>query len=363
MKELLFVGLHRPDRSPSQRYRFEQFQPYLEAQGYRVTYFYLIRAQDDQPFYSPGHYWTKAWILLRSVWLLLELVGRVKRQPYDLIFVQREAFMLGTVWFERQLQRHAPLVYDFDDAIWLQHVSKGNKALGFLKNPNKIQELIGLADLVLAGNAYLMAYAQRFSDKVALVPTVVDANNYQPKRPARTDGKVCIGWSGSFSTIPYFELALPALRQIKDRYGDRVYFKVIGDARYQQAELGIQGVAWSSTSEVAELDEIDIGIMPLPDDEWTKGKCALKGLLYMSMQQAAVLSDVGVNGTVVEHGVNGFLATTTDTWVECLSRLIEDPDLRQQMGQRARQTILERYSVQSERGHLLQLFQGLPTQP
>lgn len=357
MKKLLFVGLHRPDRSPSQRYRFEQFQPYLEAHGYVVTYFYLIRAQDDQKFYGAGHYFAKAFILCRSLLLLFALLFRAGR--YDLIFVQREAFMLGTVFFERFLAKKAPLVYDFDDAIWLQNVSAGNRALSFLKDAKKTEKLIALADLVLAGNQYLVDYARAFNDQVALVPTVVDSENYTCTPPPTPKDRICIGWSGSFSTIPYFEYALPALRLLKERYGERIYFKVIGDASYSNKELDIQGVAWSSATEVAELSEIDIGIMPLPDDEWTKGKCALKGLLYMSLGQAAVLSDVGVNGTVIEDGVDGFLVTTTEEWVEKIALLIEDPVLRQQMGQRARQTVLERYSVHAEQEHLRTLLDAL----
>lgn len=356
MKKLLFVGLHRPDRSPSQRYRFEQFQPYLEEQGYIITYFYLIREQDDQKFYGSGHYFAKAFILSRSLFLLFLLLFRAKR--YDLIFVQREAFMLGTVFFERVLAKKAPLVYDFDDAIWLQNVSAGNRALSFLKDARKTEKLIALADLVLAGNTYLADYARAYNKHVALVPTVVDTQNYQ-RVPQATRTQICIGWSGSFSTIPYFEYALPALKILKERYGDQIYFKVIGDASYYNKELDIRGVAWSSATEVAELSEIDIGIMPLPDDEWTKGKCALKGLLYMSLEQAAVLSDVGVNSSVIEDGVNGFLATSTEEWVEKLARLIEDPILRQQMGQSARQTVLERYSVSSEQKHLLTLLNSL----
>ncbi|MGH1339328.1 MAG: glycosyltransferase family 4 protein [Aureispira sp.] len=363
MKKLLFVGLHRPDRSPSQRYRFEQFQPYLEEHGYVVTYFYLIRAQDDQKFYGAGHYFSKAFILCRSLLLLILLLFRAGR--YDLIFVQREAFMLGTVFFERALAKKAPLVYDFDDAIWLQNVSAGNRALSFLKDAKKTEKLIALADLVLAGNQYLADYARPFNDKVALVPTVVDSQNYTrippspSPSPSPSKDRICIGWSGSFSTIPYFEYALPALRILKERYGARIYFKVIGDASYSNKELDIQGVAWSSATEVAELSEIDIGIMPLPDDEWTKGKCALKGLLYMSLEQAAVLSDVGVNGTVIKDGVDGFVVTTTEEWVEKIALLIEDPSLRQQMGQQARQTVLDRYSVRSEQEHLLTLLNSV----
>ncbi|BDS11979.1 glycosyltransferase family 4 protein [Aureispira anguillae] len=356
MKKVLFMGLHRPDRSPSQRYRFEQFQPYLEQQGFEFDYFYLIRAQDDQKFYGAGNYLAKVGILLRSVVKLF--FKSFSAQQYDFVFVQREAFMLGTVFFEKLFARKTKMVFDFDDSIWLQNVSAGNRALGFLKDATKTQKLIAISDLVFAGNSFLADYAKQFNPNTKLVPTVVDTNNYHRIQSSKSD-KICIGWSGSFSTVPYFEYALPALRQIKAKYGDLVYFKVIGDAHYYNKELNIKGIAWSSATEVAELSEIDIGIMPLPNDEWTKGKCALKGLLYMSLGQAAVLSDVGVNGEVVEDGVDGFLVKTTEDWVNKLSLLIENPELRQSMGKKGRQTVIERYSVQSEQENYVRYFNEL----
>lgn len=355
------MGLHRPNRSPSQRYRFEQFQPFLKANGFEIDYFYLIRAQDDRAFYSAGNYLKKVWILCRSLIKLTALLFRTRQ--YALIFVQREAFMLGTTFFERQLAKRNKMVFDFDDSIWLHNVSKGNSALAFLKNASKTQELIAIADLVFAGNSFLQNYALQFNANSQLVPTVVDAEIYKNtpnlKQTNKQQTGICIGWTGSFSTIPYFEQLLPVLHQIKEKYGDQVYFKVIGDANYQYEPLGIQGIAWNNSKEVADLAEIDIGIMPLPNDDWTKGKCALKGLLYLSMGQAAVLADVGVNGTVIQHGENGFLAANEAKWVQALSRLVEDADLRQQFGKAGRQTILERYSVQSEQARYLQFLEQL----
>jgi glycosyltransferase involved in cell wall biosynthesis len=356
MKKVLFMGLHRPDRSPSQRYRFEQFQPYLEAEGFEFEYFYLIRAQDDQKFYGAGNYFAKISILIRSIFKLW--FKSFSASKYDFVFVQREAFMLGTVFFEKRFARKTKMLFDFDDSIWLQNVSEGNKKLSFLKDAAKTQKLIAISDMVFAGNSFLADYAKQFNPNTKLVPTVVDSDNYNRKVPVNK-AKICIGWSGSFSTIPYFEYALPALQQIKAKYGDLVYFKVIGDANYYNKELDIKGTAWSSETEVAELSEIDIGIMPLPNDEWTKGKCALKGLLYLSLEQAAVLSDVGVNGEVIQDGVNGFLVSSTEDWVEKLSLLIDNPQLRQEMGKKGRQTVLERYSVLSERAHYAAHFKEL----
>lgn len=356
MRKALFMGLHMPDRSPSQRYRFEQFESYLKQQGFEFEYFYLIRQQDDKKFYGAGNYIAKLAILIRSIFkLLFKSFGAGK---YDFVFVQREAFMLGSVFFERLFARKTKMVFDFDDAIWLHFVSDGNKSLSFLKDASKTAKLITLADLVFAGNSYLADYSKQFNSNTKLVPTVVDTEHYQ-RIPQAPNDKICIGWSGSFSTIPYFEYALPALKQLKEKYKDKIYFKVIGDPQYYNKELDIQGVAWSPQTEVAELSEIEIGIMPLPNDEWTKGKCALKGLLYLSMGQAAVLSNVGVNSEIIVDGENGFLASNTEDWVDKLSILIDNKALREEMGQKGRQTVVEHYSVLSERANYVTYFNEL----
>lgn len=347
------MGIHRPNRSPSQRYRFEQFQVYLEANGFEFDYFYLIEASDDKKFYGAGNYVAKLWLLVRSVFRLFWVSLRAGK--YDMAFVQREAFMLGTVFFERWIAKKTKMIFDFDDAIWLQNVSAGNKALSFLKDASKTAKLIEISDMIFAGNSYLVDYGKQFNSNTKLIPTVVDTNNYSRQEQAPRDS-ICIGWSGSFSTIPYFELALPALKRLKEKYGDKIYFKVIGDANYYNKDLDIKGTAWTSASEVFELSEIDIGIMPLPDDEWTKGKCALKGLLYMSLGQPAVLSDVGVNGEVIEDGVSGFLVKNEDEWVEKISRLIDDEALRKKIGEAGRQRAIEEYSVASLEKKYVELF-------
>ena len=131
-----------------------------------------------------------------------------------------------------------------------------------------------MADVVLAGNAFLQDYALQYNSNTQLIPTVVDTEHYQ-SNTERSKDAICIGWSGSFSTVPYFELITPALKTIKDKYGDGVTFKLIGDADYYNEALQLQGIAWTADSELSELSELDIGLMPLPDDSWTKGKCAL----------------------------------------------------------------------------------------
>ena len=357
MKKLLFVGIHRPDRSPSQRYRFEQYQPYLESHGYSCDYSYVISAADDKVFYRPGHYLEKLGIFLKGAFHRFRDVR--KASDYDIIFVQREAFMTGTTRFEQgYAHSKARLVFDFDDAIWIPQQSEANKRLSFLKDFDKTSRIIRMSDLVLAGNEYLAGYARQFSNRVQVLPTVIDTDLYNPAPPEpKPNDRVCIGWTGSFSTIEHFETALPALLEIKQKYGERVYFKLIGDPGYRNEELDVTGIPWNSKTEAEDLREIDIGIMPLPDNQWTKGKCGMKGLQYMALEIATVMSAVGVNPEIIRQGENGFLATDTRQWVDALSRLIEDPQLRRQLGREGRRTIEEKYSVRAQRDNLVRFLE------
>ncbi len=356
MKNVLIQCLHRPDRSPSQRFRFERYLPYLEQNGYRFTFSNLLDEKDDLIFYKPGHYFAKLRIVLQSTWKRMRELCKAKK--YDLLFVQREGYMLGTAFFEKRMARKIPMIFDFDDAIWMHNVSEGNKKLAFLKNAGKTRELIQAASLIFAGNTYLADYARQFNSNTVIVPTTLDTDKYRPVE-VKEKTKICIGWSGSFSTIPHFELAIPVLKSIKQQFGDRVYFKVYGDDRYENKELGIKGVAWSATKELEELSEIDIGIMPLPDDEWSKGKCGFKGLLYMSLGIPAVMAPVGVNSEIIEHGVNGYLPSNQNEWVECLSRLVGDTNLRRQIGNRGKETVEQHYSIKAWERIYLQSFNSV----
>jgi len=348
MPIILFVVAHRPQRSPSQRFRFEQYLERMKDAGYDYRFSWLIDEKDDQAFYQPGNLLNKSRIFLKSWFRRLRDVWTAGH--YDLIFIQREAFMTGSVFFERMLKRKGvPLVFDFDDAIWHYDVSEANKRFGWLKRPSKTKEIIRLADAVIAGNSYLADYALRFNSNVTVIPTTIDTGYHRPALDKVANVQtVCIGWTGSLTTIKHFRLIEPVLMRIVEKYGNRVRFKVIGDPNYSHPGLGIRGQAWNLHSEIADLSEIDIGIMPLPDDEWAKGKCGFKGLQYMALEIPAVMSPVGVNREIIRHGENGLLAATEQEWFEALSKLIDSPDLRLALGKQARIDVQQRYSVVSQ---------------
>ncbi len=358
-KKILFLALHRPNRSPSQRFRFEQYLKYLGQNGFECHYSWLISENDDRIYYAPGNIAGKAAILVKGVAKRLKEIFQASK--YDVVFVQRECFMLGTAFFEKWFARKTRLVFDFDDAIWLTNVSKANERFSFLKNAAKTKDIIVVADLVLAGNDYLAGYARQFNDRVEIFPSTIDTDIYKPLAK-KSRGPLCIGWSGSFSTIPHFQSIIPVLEKLRKKYGDKIYFKVYGDGNYRYEPLNIRGIDWSPESELKEWHEMDIGIMPLPDDEWTRGKCGMKGLIYMSLEIPAVMSPVGVNTEIIDHGENGFLAGSPDEWMKCLSALVEDPSLRERLGKKGRETVLERYSVRANREKYLGFFRKLTGQ-
>lgn len=358
MKKILFIAAHRKDRAPNQRFRFEQYFDFLEQNGFKCELSYLLNEADDKLIYSRGNYFAKAGLILKNIRHRMNDLKKIN--DFDIIFIVREALMIRSTYFERQFRKSkAKIVYDFDDAIWINDTSDANKFFSWLKNPTKIKEIIKDSDLVFAGNDYLKQFALQFNRNVIIVPTTIDTDEYKPVQPHRESSVVTIGWSGSLTTIKHFKYALPFLSKLKKEYGNRINIKVIGDSSFRNGELNIQGIAWSKKNELSDLSEIDIGIMPLPDDDWAKGKCGLKGLQYMALAIPTIMSPVGVNSQIIQDGENGFLAGTTDEWISKIKMLIEQPELRSKMGNAARETVIKHYSVEANKLLYLESFKNL----
>ncbi|MBL7799311.1 MAG: glycosyltransferase family 4 protein [Chitinophagales bacterium] len=342
MPKILILANHRKGRSPGQRFRFEQYLDMLEQNGFEITFSNFIDETDDKNFYAPGNYFGKIGILIKNI--LIRTKESLFASRYDIVFIYREATMIGSSFFERWMAKSkAKLIFDYDDSIWLPNVSEGNKALAFLKRPEKTKEIISVCDVVFAGNEYLKQYALQYCKDVVVVPTTIDTSYHVPQKTQKE--KVCIGWTGTQTTIPHFLSIQKALEIVFQKYPDRVYFKLIAEKNIEIPELNLRTTLWNKQDEIAQLSEIDIGIMPLPDDQWTRGKCGFKGLQFMSLGVPTVMSPVGVNNDIIMHGENGFLASTEQEWISLLSVLIENRSLREQLGQQGKKTIETNYSV------------------
>jgi glycosyltransferase involved in cell wall biosynthesis len=319
----------------------------------------FLSASTWRVFYRRGHAISKLEALVKGFFRRISLLFMARK--FDYIFIHREAMPFGPPVFEWTLAKilRKKIIYDFDDAIWLTDRSSESFLLRAIKWRSKVRRICRWAYKVSVGNEYLGDFARRSTRNVVLNPTTIDTSklhNPDLHTGFNDDGEVVIGWTGSHTTIKYLKIVEPALQLIESRYS-QVRIQVIADKRPELSVQSIRFNAWSRKTEVDDLIKIDIGIMPLPDDEWAQGKCGFKALQYMALAKPVVASPVGVNTEIIENGKNGFLCTTHDEWVTSLSTLVENKLLRNKMGVEGRKIVQERYSVDSNAANFASLFE------
>jgi glycosyltransferase involved in cell wall biosynthesis len=339
MKALFIVPFGR-DVSPGQRYRFEQWLSLLPPDALQVEIRPLLSATAYHRIYRPGAVASKA--IRVAAGLSKRLFDVVRSGRWDVVFVYREAFFLGPPLLELLLDRRYPIVYDFDDAIFLGDTSEANAIVARWKCPSKVATVVEHAAVTTVGNEWLASFARQHSRSVAVIPTTVDVEKYTPLRRERCQ-PIRVGWSGSRTTAIHLHSIDEALRRIARELP--VELVAIGDPDFKlEGADRLQALPWRSDSELDLLRSLDVGIMPLPDDEWSKGKCGLKALLYMALAIPTVVSPVGVNTTIVSNREDGVLATTTDEWFDAIAQLVDDEDLARRLGEAGRETVVKRYS-------------------
>jgi glycosyl transferase family 1 len=253
---------------------------------------------------------------------------------FDAVFVQKGVFPGLYSGFEKKLAARKPLVFDFDDAIWLPRVG-GSRVLQSLHRETAVQDVLRCARAVIAGNDFLAEYASRFNQAVTVVPSSISVEDYPP-----APNSSLVGWIGSRTTLPY----LKPLKSAFDALG--ITPRVIASGNPVQLGFDTDFRLWRLETERSELSQLGIGLAPLPDTPWEQGKCGVKILQYMACGIPVVASPVGVNSKIVLHGVNGLLATHIEDWEPALLSLITDPKLRQRLGAAGRQTVEKRFRVQ-----------------
>ena len=355
---ILFLVPYPPGRAPSQRFRFEQYLDELTAHGhyYRLAPFLSVATWDI--LYKPGYAVAKALGILSG---FVRRVGLLFVVPsYDFVFVHREAAPIGPPVFEWFIAKvlGKKIIYDFDDAIWLANTSEANKIAAGLKWHHKVADICRWAYKNSCGNAYLAHYAWQFNSNAVVNPTTIDTVHlHNQVRDQAAPGRLVIGWTGTHSTLKYLDQVVPVLAKLEAE-GLDFEFRVISN---QQPALPLRSLVfmpWRKDTEITDLLGFHLGLMPLEDDLWAKGKCAFKALQYMALGIPALVSPVGMNTEVVQHGQNGFVCATDAEWEVSLRQLLLDVDLRQRMGSAARDTVEQRYSVRANTTNFLALFQN-----
>jgi glycosyltransferase involved in cell wall biosynthesis len=357
-KNILFLVPYPFNESPSQRFRFEQYFNVLKERGYNVTVKSFLDSSHWQLFYSSGKIRRKAFIVMAG--FLKRVAILFKLSNYHYIFIHREVAPVGPPLFEWIIAKifRKKIIYDFDDAIWLTDRKHESFLFKAIKSRTKVSKICAWSYKISCGNHYLAEYAKQFNTAVVYNPTTIDTerkHNRELFTYKKEHGAVTIGWTGSHSTLKYLNNIENVLHQIKSE--DRnVKFVIIAD-RAPELSFDFEFVKWNAETEIEDLLQFDIGIMPLTDDAWAAGKCGFKALQYMALCIPAVASPVGVNKKIISHGINGFLCADSEQWKKILQDLIHSKSLRNIVGARGRVEVIQNFSVSSNSPTFLSLFE------
>jgi glycosyltransferase involved in cell wall biosynthesis len=346
-------------RAASSRLRFFQFLPYLESRGVICQVAPLF---DDDYVARRGR--TKAGAARAAG--LARLAGAFARRArllrnardFDLVFMHCEAFPYMPSVLERYMARHRlPYLVDYDDAIFHNYDLNTNPLVRHLLG-NKIADILRGAAGVIAGSEYLAEYARRVNDRVWVLPTVVDLDRYPVNVQTQSHVPYTVGWIGSFSTASYLKLVEEPLRMLSKAGGK---FVAVGARRPDLDIEPMEFRAWSEETEIADGLSFDVGIMPVPDTPWARGKCGYKLIQYMACGLPVVASPVGVNCDIIEPGRTGFLAGTATEWQKSLETLRTNVSEARQMGQQGRRKVEEKYCLAVTAPQLLQRMRECTT--
>lgn len=301
---------------PASRYRVLQYLPYLkEAQiEYEVSLF-------------PDSF--RQW---------MKLFSQIK--DFDVLYVQKKRLWHWQLWYLKR--KHIKIVYDFDDAVMYKSPVDGYRKS--FKRQRTFARMVRYADRVVAGNSYLKSKALPYNDDVTIIPTVIDTSKYSVKNYDIRSEKITIGWIGSKSSLPFIQELTPAFDRLAEQ-NKSLELKIICNEFFDCKTMPVHKKMWAEEDENTDLQGIDIGLAPLPNHEWTRGKCATKLLQYFAVGVPVVCSPVGVHGEIVEEGVNGMFASTVDEWAEKIKCLAGDAALRKRMGMEGKKTLDAGYSL------------------
>lgn len=335
MIKILGLALYGP-MAASTRYRLGQYVDKLENEDIKIELCFLLNDE-----YIKSKYKDEKISILNLVQSgIKRLIKLGLQKKYDLLIIHCELFPLLPAWFEKILI-NKPFIYDFDDAFFLKYRIGRFKIIDAILG-NKFDEMMKKASAITAGSYTLYKYGKKFNENTYLLPTVVDHNRYINICKNKT-GSFKVGWIGSPSTSQYLSEIIEPLEELGKE--GSVEFIVIGGSAPAISNVKVIEIEWNEETEIEEINSFDVGIMPLPDNDWTRGKCAFKLVQYMACSVPVIGSRVGANIDVIDSD-SGFLVSTKEEWIEKLRILRDNPIKRIELGNNARKRIINNYSLQ-----------------
>jgi len=358
VKKVLVVCPFPQGVAAGQRLKYEQYLDHWRENGYEV----VISSFMDEPMwnivYTRGNYMLKILGTLRGYFRRLLDIFRISR--FEVVYIFMWVTPIGTSFFERLFRRLSKhLIYDVEDNVLMEKGNDLNPLVKILKSSDKTAFLIKSADHVITSSPFLNDYCLEINqNKVCTyISSSVDTAIFLPTNSYSNKSKVTIGWTGTFSSKVYLDL----LRNVFLELNKRIDFKlrVIGNFQYELPGIDLEVIQWTKEREVEDLQGIDIGVYPLVQDEWVLGKSGLKAIQYMAFGLPTVATNVGTTPRIIKHMANGWLVKTDEEWIDALETLIKNPELRRNMGEAARLTVLESYSTRVIKSTYLSILNKL----
>lgn len=356
-KKILFLSPYPYGTAASQRLKYEQYYDFLRDNDYEITTLSFVNNKFWKIIYKRG------FVVQKMLFTIIGYLRRVKHlflvPNFDIVYVHLWVTPLGPPvfeWLVGKLSRK--MVYDIDDMIYISTGSPINRIISLIKGKNKPIRLMKEADHVITCTPDLNDFAKQYCNYCTDISSTLDTKRMQPTYDYTNTSPVVIGWTGTHSTLPYLKMLTGVLQRLaKIR---KFKLMVIGNFDFHIEDVEYTYVNWTKENEVTDLQVFNIGIYPLPSDEWVMGKSGLKALQYMTFAIPAVATDVGsALHRIIIPGENGFLVKTEDEWVETLKMLIDNPEERKRVGLNARQTVEEKFSINATKKTYLSILESL----
>lgn len=356
-KRILVICPHPEGYVPGQRLKYEQYFESWRQNGYDITVSPFMSEKMQQIVYKKGHFIDKVLGTIdgyRRRFMDLFRIGK-----YDVAYIFLSVTPFGPPFAEWVFTKLAKkVIYDIDDLVFLKNVKHENRLLAALKGKRKPFFMMKKADHVISCTPYLDSIARQYNQHTTDISSTINTDTYIPVNTYSNDHVPVLGWSGSHSTIRYLYLLKDVLLELRKKTNFRLL--VIGNEDFNIPGIECEAHAWSADTEIPLLQQIDIGLYPLPaDDPWILGKSGLKALQYMGLGIPTVATRAGCNDRVIEDGINGFLVSTEQQWVEQLFNLISDTALRRTIGTNARKRVEEYYSIKANAPTYLNIIRSV----